>query len=205
MKLHYFALSGHAHRAHLFLSLLGIDHELVHVDMVNGEHKSPEFLKLNPFGQVPVLEDGDLVIADSIAIMVYAAKKVGATNWLPEDAADLAQVQRWLSVAAGEIAYGPCAARLLTLFGAKFDANDVIARAHGVLKLIDDRLSNRDWIALHHPTAADIALYSYIANAPEGNVALDPYTHVLAWLKRIEALPGFVPFETSSVGLRAAS
>ncbi|MBE70393.1 MAG: glutathione S-transferase [Thalassospira sp.] len=205
MKLHYFALSGHAHRAHLFLSLLGIDHELVHVDMVNGEHKSPEFLKLNPFGQVPVLEDGDLVIADSIAIMVYAAKKVGATNWLPEDAADLAQVQRWLSVAAGEIAYGPCAARLLTLFGAKFDANDVIARAHGVLKLIDDRLSNRDLIALDHPTAADIALYSYIANAPEGNVALDTYTHVLAWLKRIEALPGFVPFETSSVGLRAAS
>ena len=205
MKLHYFALSGHAHRAHLFLSLLGIDHELVHVDMVNGEHKSPEFLKLNPFGQVPVLEDGDLVIADSIAIMVYAAKKVGATNWLPEDAADLAQVQRWLSVAAGEIAYGPCAARLLTLFGAKFDANDVIARAHGVLKLIDDRLSNRDLIALDHPTAADIALYSYIANAPEGNVALDTYTHVLAWLTRIEALPGFVPFETSSVGLRAAS
>ena len=205
MKLHYFALSGHAHRAHLFLSLLGIDHELVHVDMVNGEHKSPKFLELNPFGQVPVLEDGDLVIADSIAIMVYAAKKVGATNWLPEDAADLAQVQRWLSVAAGEIAYGPCAARLLTLFGAKFDANDVIARAHGVLKLIDDRLSNRDWIALDHPTAADIALYSYIANAPEGNVALDTYTHVLAWLKRIEALPGFVPFETSSVGLRAAS
>ena len=205
MKLHYFALSGHAHRAHLFLSLLGIDHELVHVDMVNGEHKSPEFLELNPFGQVPVLEDGDLVIADSIAIMVYAAKKVGATNWLPDDAADLAQVQRWLSVAAGEIAYGPCAARLLTLFGAKFDANDVIARAHGVLKLIDDRLSNRDLIALDHPTAADIALYSYIANAPEGNVALDTYTHVLAWLKRIEALPGFVPFETSSVGLRAAS
>ncbi|AXO14036.1 glutathione S-transferase family protein [Thalassospira indica] len=205
MKLHYFALSGHAHRAHLFLSLLGIDHELVHVDMVNGEHKSPKFLELNPFGQVPVLEDGDLVIADSIAIMVYAAKKIGATNWLPEDAADLAQVQRWLSVAAGEIAYGPCAARLLTLFSAKFDANDVIARAHGVLKLIDDRLSNRDWITLDRPTAADIALYSYIANAPEGNVALDPYTHVLAWLKRIEALPGFVPFETSSVGLRAAS
>lgn len=205
MKLHYFALSGHAHRAHLFLSLLGIDHELVHVDMVNGEQKSPDFLKLNPFGQVPVLEDGDLVIADSIAIMVYAAKKVGAHDWFPEDAKDAAQVQKWLSVAAGQIAYGPCAARLLTVFDIPFDADEVIARSHVILKLIDDHLSTRNWIALDHPTVADIALYSYIANAPEGNVELGTYKHVLDWLKRIEKLPGFVPFEQSAAGLRAAS
>lgn len=205
MKLHYFALSGHAHRAHLFLSLLGIDHELVPVDMANGEHKSPDFLELNPFGQVPVLEDGDLVIADSIAIMIYAAKKVGAKDWLPDDAGDAAKVQRWLSVAAGQIAYGPCAARLLTVFDIPFDANEVIARSHAVLKLIDDRLSNHRWIALDHPTVADIALYSYIANAPEGNVALGTYKHVLDWLKRIEALPGFVPFAQTLAGLRATS
>ncbi|WP_338117424.1 glutathione S-transferase family protein [Thalassospira lucentensis] len=82
----------------------------------NGAHKSPEFLKLNPLGQVPVLEDGDVVIADSIAIMTYVAKKLGATDWLPEDAEGAAKVQKWLSVAAGQIAYGVCAARLITVF-----------------------------------------------------------------------------------------
>lgn len=203
MKLHYFPLSGHAHRAHLFLSLLGLDHEVVTVDLANGAHKSPEFLRLNPFGQVPVLEDGDVVISDSIAIMIYAAKKTHATDWLPEDAKDAAKVQQWLSVAAGQIAYGPCAARLLALFDFPFAADEVIARSHSILKLIEDRLSTNEWIALDHPTVADVALYSYIANAPEGNVDLAPYANVRAWLKRIEALPVFVPFEQSAAGLRA--
>ncbi|WP_430474575.1 glutathione S-transferase family protein [Thalassospira lucentensis] len=203
MKLHYFPLSGHAHRAHLFLSLLGVDHELVEVDMANGAHKSPEFLKLNPFGQVPVLEDGDVAIADSVAIMIYAAKKAGATDWLPEDAESAAKVQRWLSVAAGEIAYGPCAARLITLFNASFNAEEVIGRAHAILKLVEDRLSGNDWIALDRPTVADAALYSYIVNAPEGNVDLGAYDNVNAWLKRVEALPGFVAFDQTAAGLRA--
>ncbi|MFX5085475.1 glutathione S-transferase N-terminal domain-containing protein, partial [Acinetobacter baumannii] len=76
----------------------------------------------NPFGQVPVLEDDGVVIADSNAILVYLAKKAGRGDWLPEDPVGAAAVQRWLSVAAGELAYGPAAARLVTVFGAKFNA-----------------------------------------------------------------------------------
>ncbi len=204
MKLHYFPLSGHAHRAHLFLSLLGVDHDVVMVDLANGAHKSPEFLKLNPFGQVPVLEDGDVVISDSIAIMTYIAKKLGATNWLPEDAKGAAKVQKWLSVAAGQIAFDVCAARRITVFNAPFNADEVITRAHAILALIDDELTGNDWITLDHPTIADVALYSYIANAPEGNVDLAAYANVRAWLNRVEALPGFVPFEQTAAGLRAA-
>ncbi|WP_417824470.1 glutathione S-transferase family protein [Thalassospira lucentensis] len=204
MKLHHFPLSGHAHRAHLFLSLLGVEHEVSIVDLPNGAHKSPEFLKLNPLGQVPVLEDGDVVIADSIAIMTYVAKKLGATDWLPEDAEGAAKVQKWLSVAAGQIAYGVCAARLVTVFNAPFNAEEVIARAHAILAQIESQLSGNEWIALDHPTIADVALYSYIANAPEGNVDLAAYDNVRAWLKRVEALPGFVPFEQSVAGLRTA-
>ncbi|MEQ8392731.1 MAG: glutathione S-transferase [Thalassospira sp.] len=204
MKLHYFPLSGHAHRAHLFLSLLGVDHQVINVDLANGAHKSTEFLKLNPLGQVPVLEDGDVVISDSIAIMTYIAKKLGATNWLPEDAESAAKVQKWLSVAAGQIAYGVCAARLITVFNAPFHADEVIARAHTILAQIESQLSGNDWIALDHPTVADIALYSYIANAPEGNIDLAPYGNVRAWLNRVEALPGFVPFEQTVAGLRTA-
>ncbi|VXC88251.1 Protein GstA [Burkholderia sp. 8Y] len=206
MKLYHHPLSGHSHRARLFLHLLNIDHEEEEVDLAAGAHKTPDFLRLNRFGQVPVLVDGDHVVQDSNAILVYLAKKTGATQWLPETPAEAAAVQRWLSVAAGQIAFGPAAARLVTVFGRKFDADEVIARAHAVLKVIDDELQSRAWIAdigSAHPTIADIALYSYIAGAPEGNVDLSGYGHVLAWLARVEALPGFVPFQTTAAGLRA--
>ena len=201
MKLYYHPLSGHSHRARLFLSLLGIDVDLIEVDLAAGAHKSPEFLKLNPFGQVPVLDDGGTIIPDSTAILVYLAKKHAASNWLPEDPKGAAAVQRWLSVAAGEIAYGPCAARLVTVFGAKFDAGEVIARAHVVLKRIDAELDGRRWMAAEYPTIADVALYSYIARAPEGNVDRSAYTNVNAWLERVEALPGFVAFQKTAVGI----
>jgi glutathione S-transferase len=124
MKLYHFALSGHAHRAALFLSLAGIDHELVNVDLAAGAHKLPEFLALNAFGEVPVLDDDGTIIADSLAILVYLARKIGPSHWLPCDPAREAEVQRWLSVAAGKIAYGACAARLITVFDAPFRAEE---------------------------------------------------------------------------------
>ena len=206
MKLYHFPLSGHAHRARLFLSLVGADVEVVDLDLAAGEHKQPDYLKLNRFGQVPVLVDDETVIADSNAILVYVAKKLGRTDWLPETPAEAAAVQRWLSVAAGQIAFGPGAARLITVFGAGFNADEVIGRAHAVLAVINAELEGRDWIAGgQKPSIADIALYSYIARAPEGNVDLSGYPEVNAWLARIEALPGFVPFKQTPVGLAAAA
>ena len=204
MKLHHHPLSGHAHRARLALSLLGLPCELVEVDLARGANRSPEFLALNPFGQVPVLEDGGTVVADSNAILVYLAKRSGRTDWLPEDPAGAARVQRWLSVAAGQIAFGPAAARLVTVFGAAFDAAEVIARAHAILQRIEAELAARPWLAADRPTIADVALYSYIVAAPEGNVDLAPYPAIRAWLGRIEALPGFVPFARTEAGLHAA-
>ena len=118
MKLYFHPLSGHSHRARLFASLLGVPHELVEVDLKDGAHKKPEFLALNPFGQVPVLEDGSIVVSDSNAILVYLAKKHGRSDWLPDEAGAAAAVQRWLSVAANEVANGPAAARAVTGFGA---------------------------------------------------------------------------------------
>lgn len=205
MKLYYHPLSGHAHRAHLFLSLTGTPFELALVDLAKREHKAPEFLALNRFGQLPVLDDEGTVIADSAAILVYIAKKRGLTDWLPTDPIGAAAVQRWLSVAAGQIAFGPAAARLITVFGAAFNADEVIGRAHAVLKNIDAELAGQQWIiGSASPTIADVALYSYIARAPEGNVDLAPYANVAAWLQRIEDLPGFVPFAQTPVGLAAA-
>ncbi len=203
MKLYHHPLSGHSHRVRLFLSLLKVPHELILVDLAKGAHKAPDFLKLNPFGQVPVLDDDGTIVTDSVAILVYLAKKLRRSDWLPEEPLAAAKVQKWLSVAAGEIAYGPAAARLITLFGAGFRPEEVLTRAHNVLKLIDAELVQRNFVAATTPTVADVALYSYIASAPEGNVDLSGYPHVRAWLARIEALPGFVEFQKTPVGLAA--
>ncbi len=203
MKLYHHPLSGHSHRVRLFLSLLNVPHELVLVDLAKGAHKAPDFLKLNPFGQVPVLDDNGTIVTDSVAILVYLAKKLNRSDWLPEEPLAAAKVQKWLSVAAGEIAYGPAAARLITVFGANFRPDEVLGRAHNVLKQIDTTLVGQDFITGAKPTIADVALYSYISSAPEGNVDLSAYSQVAAWLKRVEALPGFVAFQKTPVGLAA--
>lgn len=203
MKLYHYPVSGHSHRVRLFLSLIGVDAELVQVDLGSGENRAAPFLALNRFGQVPVLEDGDTIVSDSNAILVYLAKKYERSDWLPEDPAGAAAVQRWLSVAAGQIAYGPGAARLVALFNARFDMAEVSARAHAILKLIDAELDTRVWIAASRPTLADVALYSYIARAQDGRIALTSYPAIQAWLARIETLPGFVPFSPEHLAAAA--
>jgi glutathione S-transferase len=203
IKLYRHPLSGHSHRVELFLSLLTLPFELVDVDLVNKAHKAEPFLKMNPFGQVPVIDDGGVVIADSNAILVYLANKYDNGRWLPRDAEGAAAVQRWLSVAAGPIAYGPATARLITVFGAPYSADEVIARAHALLSVMEKVLGESSFLIGEAPTIADIAAYSYIAHAPEGNVSLEPYPYLRAWLAKIEALPGFAPMTATRVGLAA--
>ena len=192
LKLHDFALSGNCHRVRLMLSLLDLPYESIAVDLLAGEHRRPAFLALNPFGQVPVLQDGDLTVADSNAILVYLAGKYGGQAWLPSAPAHAAAVQRWLSVAANEIANGPGAARAQVLFKRPGDTQECIERAQRLLAVMDQELQNRAFLTGATPTIADVAGYSYIAHAPEGGVALEPYEHVRAWLARVERLTGFV-------------
>lgn len=202
IKLYHFPLSGHAHRVQLMLSLLDLPVEVIFVDLAKGAHKQADFLAINPFGQVPVIDDNGVVLADSNAILVYLANKYAEGRWLPTDAVGAARVQRWLSVAAGPLHAGPATARLITVFGASHNAEDVIARSHNLLKVIDQELSNSAYLVGDTPTIADIAGYSYIAHAPEGNVSLQDYTHVRAWLARIEALSGFVGMPRTVAGLQ---
>jgi glutathione S-transferase len=204
IKLYRHPLSGHAHRVELLLSLLDLPTELVFVDLAKGAHKQAEFLKLNPFGQVPVIDDNGTVVIDSNAILVYLAKMYGDGRWLPEDPAGAARVQRWLSVAAGQVAFGPAAARLITVFGASFNAEEVIGRAHTLFGMMEAELQNTQFLAGDAPTIADVANYAYIAHAPEGNVSLQEYPNLRAWLARVEALPGFVPMQPTAAGLLAS-
>lgn len=187
-------LSGHAHRVELLLRELGLPYDFV--DTPRPARTAPEFLALNPLGQIPVLRDGETVLADSAAILVYLARRYDpAGTWLPQGPVEAAAVQRFLAIAAGEIANGPALARSLRVWafpdGADFAwAQAVAAR---VLAFMDRHLANRAWLATPHPTIADLACYSYVAAAPEGDVPLDPYPAVRAWLRRVEALPRFVP------------
>jgi glutathione S-transferase len=193
LRLHSFPLSGHAHRARLMLALLGLKAETVDLDLRGGAQKQPGYLALNAFGQVPVLEDGETVIADSNAILVYLAGKYDRSGrWLPADPATAAQVQRWLSVAAGQLLMGPARARMVKLFGSPFDHDACRQVSVQLFAVMEQHLQGRDWLAAPHATIADIALYSYTAHAPEGDVSLQPYPNIRAWLARIEALPGFV-------------
>jgi glutathione S-transferase len=205
IKLYRSAISGHAHRVELFLSLLGLPVELVDVDLAARAHKTPEFLAMNAFGQVPVIRDGDVTLADSNAILVYLASRYAsnADQWLPREPLQAAAVQRWLSVAAGQLAFGPALARVIQLFKRPDSPNDAIARAHALFTVMEQQLGQSAFLVGDWPTLADIANYSYIARAPEGNVSLQPYPNLRAWLARIEALPRFVPMVQTPVGLAA--
>ncbi len=205
LKLYRHPLSGHAHRAELFLSILGLKAEIIDVDLMSGEQKKPAFLQKNSFGQVPVLEDGDITIADSNAILVYLASQYDQEHsWLPIEPAKAAEVQRFLSVAAGSVVNGPATARLINLFGADLDKAQAISRSEVILITLDAHLEGREWLVGDDATIADIANYSYIAHAPEGDVPLGEYKNIRAWLLRIEALTGFIPMQSSAVGLLAA-
>jgi len=202
IKIHSFPLSGHAHRVVLFASLAGISHEVNTVDLPGGEHKRAPFLALNPLGQVPVIEDGDAVVSDSNAILVYLAKKY-APSYLPNDPVIEAEIQKLLTLTAGDLAFGPAAARLITVFNAPIDpefTQTIAARALGKLEL---HLQGREFLVGDTPTIADISVYSYTAHAPEGNVSLEPYPNVRRLLKNVEALDGFVPMPSTKVGLLA--
>ncbi|KIP90739.1 glutathione S-transferase [Pseudomonas sp. HN2] len=204
VKLYRHPLSGHSHRVELMLSLLDVPTELVFVDLMKGAHKTPEFLALNRFGQVPVIDDNGTVLADSNGILVYLAGKYGNGQWLPSDPVEQAKVQRWLSVAAGQISSGPATARLITVFGAGYDAADAIKRSHALLQVMEDELANSAFLAGDKATVADVAAYTYVAHAPEGNVSLEDYPNVRAWLERVEALPKFVGMQRTAVGLQSA-
>jgi glutathione S-transferase len=103
----------------------------------------------------------------------------------------MAKVMQWLSFAAHEINSSLFIARLHFRFGMDFDWETAQQRGKQVLKIMDEHLQTRDWLESDRPTIADIACYPYVGLAPEGQVSLEPYPHVLAWIERIKQLPDY--------------
>jgi len=191
-KLHDLELSGNCYKVRLFCSLLGLKLDVAAVDFLGGAHKKSPLIEKNPFGEIPVFEDGSVTLRDSQAILVYLARKFGGETWLPTDAAGMAEVMSWLMVAENEIARGPNDARLHDKFGFDLDVAQAREKAKRIIGLMETRLAKRDWLALDRPTIADIACMPYVALSHEGGVSLQPYPRVRAWIGRIKALPGFI-------------
>lgn len=208
ITLYSFKLSGHCHRAEAFIRLLGLPVQVVPVDLMAGEQRKPEFVALNRFSQVPVIDDDGTVVADSNAILTYLALRYAPdSSWLPREPAAAARVQRWLALAAGPLARSAAVARAAKVFGRDIDTSAAIKEADLLFGCMDAEIqaAGTSWLVGDQPTIADLAMYTYTAHAPEGNVSLEPYPAVRAWIARVEALPGFVGMPVSPVGLRAPS
>jgi len=192
IELFEFALSGNSHKARLMLSLLGLKYESHLVNGAEREQKTEAFLAINPFGQVPVLKDGEIVVRDSQAILVYLARAYGAEHWLPTDAAQMAAVAAWLSTAANEVSRGPGDLRAHFVLGREVNVGNAKATTENLFSIMAKRLENNAWLATETVTVADVAVYPYVALAHQGKIELASFPGIRQWLGRVEKLPGYV-------------
>jgi glutathione S-transferase len=190
--------SGHGYRVELLLAFLNLEYELRDTNLAARDHRTAEFLALNPSGQIPVLTDGDFVVTQANAILVYLARRENALEWLPLDAHTLAAVEAWMSRASGELAFGISVARTILAFGWPGDLTGAQKLGVKLLKFMNLHLTNRPYLVADRPMICDLALYSYSALSPEAGISLHHFPHVTDWIARIEQLPRFVPLRRSA-------
>lgn len=184
-------LSGHCHRVEALLGQLGLPY--AYREAPAAVRQSSDYRRIAPFGQIPVLVDGERVIADSAAILVYLCRAYDPDGaWLPRDLEREVEIQRWLAVAAGDIRFGPALARLITRFGAPGDLTAAHRVAHALFAFMQVHLAGRDWLVGERPSIADLACYAYLAVADEGGLSLDATPALPAWIARVEAIPSFL-------------
>ena len=191
IRLYDYELSGSCYKVRLLLGFLQVECQIVPVDFVNGEHKRPDFLTLNPFGEIPVLEDGALRLRDAQAILVYLASRYDEQRvWYPDDAQARGLIHQWLAVGGGEL-MSISAARLTKSLRYQLDLDRLHATAHRALGILDAHVATRTFLELDRPTIADLACFPYSALAHEAGIDVSPYPNLVAWTRRIRALPGF--------------
>ena len=194
MKLHCFAESGNAYKAALTLTLTDQDWEPVFVDFFNGATRNPEFRALNVMGEVPVFEDGDLVLTQSAVIQDYISSKSGKLGG--RSAAERRDVLRWMFFDNHKVSgvAGPLRFNMNFLPEAKrnADVNAFLAmRLASALKVMETHLTGRDWLAGEDMTIADIACFPYVALSEEGGVSRQDYPAIRRWLDRVKRIKGF--------------
>lgn len=192
VTLHGVFLSGPAYKVALGLSLMGVPFAFRHVDLRAGEHKTPEFLKLNRYGQVPVLEDGTLKLVQSASILLHLAEKTGRMGG--DGVAARAEVREWMFWAFDRLnpnVFRPRAARrgFLKAGPEVLETYETLGKA--ALDVLEAHLKDRKWLVGRGPTIADVDLYGVARYAEEGGYDMAGRPGIVAWRQRFEALPGF--------------
>ncbi|GGE04752.1 glutathione S-transferase [Aureimonas endophytica] len=196
MKLYDYVLSPSCYKVRLMAALAGVPLELRAVDFHPGEeHLTPALLALNPAGSLPILEDGELVLTESAAILTYLAAR-SAPAWLPDGPEETARVQQWLGF-AHRLTASLGGARLHEMLVRPGDIDRLQAEGVAALReleagLVERRLRGQPFLAAGRPTIADIACFPYVALAPDGGVSLDPYPAIRLWSRALRSLDRFV-------------
>lgn len=184
--------SGPTYTVGLMLSLAKYPFSYIHVNLREGQHKQPDFLVKNRYGQVPALRDGQAYHVQSAAILQHLAdelKKFDGKTELEKN-----RIREWLFWQWDKLAVPVfrlrARARGIRQFGDEVRIMyDTEAKA--ALAVLENELAKSEWIAAKRPTIADVAAYGVLRYSAEANIDLTPYPNVSAWKKRFEALPGF--------------
>ena len=192
-KLYCFAESGNAYKAALMLELCRLSWQPVWVDFFNGETRSPEYRKsVNEMGEAPVLAHGAVKLTQSGVILDYLAeltRKFGAKS-----DAERREIWRWMLFDNHKFTANLATLRFLINF-AKSGETPVTEflrnRCINALKIADAHLAQNPFIIGKRATIADLSMCGYLYYGEELTVPLDQFTHVLNWLDRIKALPGW--------------
>ena len=194
MKFYNVPYSGNSYKVRLLLAQVGIACDIVEIDILQGESRTPEFLKINPNGRTPVLDDNGFVLAESNAILAYLAR---GTKFLPEARKRWALVFQWMFFE--QYSHEPYIATSRFLLQHKPDTPEraaalAVRRDSGwaALKLMEGHLSKNDFFVGDY-SIADIALFAYTHVSHEGGFPLDDFPKIRTWIERVKAQPGFIP------------
>ncbi|HEY8335054.1 MAG TPA: glutathione S-transferase family protein [Tardiphaga sp.] len=195
-KLYSMQRSGNSYKVRLALAFLGAPYRAVEVDILRGESRTPDFLAMNPSGQVPLLEvDEGRFLAESNAILWYVA--IG-TPLAPESRMDRAEALQWMFFEqhALEPNIGAAYFWLCLVKGGRdlqtHALEDWMERGYAALQVMDNHLKTNDYFAAGQLTIADIALYGYTHVAEQCDFDLATFPSIRRWLRRVEQEPGFV-------------
>jgi glutathione S-transferase len=186
--------SGNGYKVRLLMAQLGMKYRWTHVDIDQGQTRTPEFLKRNPNGRIPTLElDDGTNLFESNAIMWYLAE---GSRFVPSTQLARAQVLQWMFFE--QYSHEPYVAtpryicrHLAEDHPRRAELPARLEKGHAALKVMDGHLATRDWFVNAY-SIADIALYAYTHVAPDGGLDLADYPNVRAWLRRVASQPGYV-------------
>ena len=184
--------SGNCYKVRLLLSYLGVAYIYENIDAPHGGTRTPEFLAINPVGQIPVLKlDDGRILAESNAIMTFLAD---GTPYVPINAFDRAKALQWMFWEQYKHEPAIAVARFISFYAPEREGELPTLHAKGqtALDVMEGHLKGAAWFAGTGPTIADIALYAYTHVAEDGGFKLSDYPHIQAWCERMAEHPRHV-------------